>query len=1198
MLPVARRTPGLLRSQVEGLLEFRILGPVQVLDDGGQLLPLGGAKQRATLAMLLLRRNEVVSRDQLEEGLWGNSPPPSAGPTIKTYVSRLRSILPGETQAARLVAQASGYRLRVEPGEFDLERFESLIETGRRAIDASDVEIARQSLREALALFHGTPLQDLAFAPFAQTEIGRLEELRLGALELALEADLAAGRHAEVVGELESLVGQYPFRELLWGQLMLALYRSGRQGDALVAFDRARRTLADELGVDPGQALQLLHHRILDQDSSLELVKADPAMVSTGTNTRAPSVAESTPSRGTATGSIGHPPAVSEPTADTDQHRRGRRGWSRRHLSVVATAVSMALALTVAALLLPRTSDPRRENSTSYRPGTALIDLTTRQLIYQIAPSELSISAYPISADGRFWVNDWSPNAYVEIDPRTGEIARKITPPARDPSVTQDFSTVTPFAIEGQDLWVTAGDDLVRMDVTLGKEADRVALDELGHGSGVAEGVAIGGGSVWVSRDVGRGQILRLAPDGLLQHVWNDITPSLNLAYGDGSLWIADEGGLARIDPQTQQVIHAGGIQGNCPGGGGGCVVAGGGFGWTSDGTKGLVYKVAPDGHIAATYSTGIGTGFMAYTDGILWVANSDDGTVSGIDAVTGETTSVFSFGHPVWTMAAGNDFLLVNLGQGVPIEAHIDALSGTVAKFFANSGELRDEEPALNTDPAAYQIEFATCAKLLNYPDAPAPVGLRLRPEVAAAMPKMSADGRTYTFRVRAGYRFSPPSNEPLTAETFRYSIERALSPELARGPTVAAPPGPRFIDDIAGEQAFRDGEAKHISGLRAMGNTLSITLVRPSPDFLERLALPYFCPVPQGTPFIAGAPHEEGANGEDFIVSAGPYYVADYENDVYVILKRNPNYAGPREPAFDAIAIREGADASAALGDIQNGGWDGITSLFDPALQPGGAVDRRWGELSSVDPKDQRYFLTPMLGARYIAFNSEHGIFADPTARRAAALAIDRRALAAAWGTTPSDQLLSPAFPGYVDRNVYPLSASKARARSLMDGRSGNALMPISSDCDACAATARIVQRDLAVIGIDVTIRKFDDLDAEIRSGVTFDLLDIRSDLPYPDPATFLSQIPRDVPPGWVSEAVSAEVRDVARLSGRRRIARAAALADRLALNEVPFVAYGIPQTPQILGPRISCRVFTSVGYGVNLGALCPSRRREATG
>src|SRR6266571_2387782 len=141
--------------------------------------------------------------------------------------------------------------------------------------------------------------------------------------------------------------------------------------------------------------------------------------------------------------------------------------------------------------------------------------------------------------------------------------------------------------------------------------------------------------------------------------------------------------------------------------------------------------------------------------------------------------------------------------------------------------------------------------------------------------MPTVSADGRTYTFRIRPGYRFSPPSNQPVTAETFRYSIERALSPRLAEGPVVANPPGPHVIDDIEGERAFLDGTASHISGLRAAGDTLSITLIRPSPDFLERLALPFFCLVPVGTPFVAGAPHG-GTGDEGYIVSAGPYYVA----------------------------------------------------------------------------------------------------------------------------------------------------------------------------------------------------------------------------------------------------------------------------------------------------------------------------------
>jgi len=238
-------------------LEFQILGPLQVLDEG-RPLRLGGAKQRSTLAILLLGRNRVVARDRLIEGLWGASPPPTAGATLDTYLSRLRRLLPGDAGAARLVTQPPGYRLRVEAGELDLERFETLLDRARRGYASGDARAAARDLREALSLFRGTPLEDLVHAPFAQAEIGPLEELRLSALERRLEADLADGRDAELVSELEALTARHPFRETLWAQLMLALYRAGRQAEALNAFDRARRTLAEEFGLEPGQALKQL----------------------------------------------------------------------------------------------------------------------------------------------------------------------------------------------------------------------------------------------------------------------------------------------------------------------------------------------------------------------------------------------------------------------------------------------------------------------------------------------------------------------------------------------------------------------------------------------------------------------------------------------------------------------------------------------------------------------------------------------------------------------------------------------------------------------------------------------------------------------------------------------------------------------------------------------------------------------------
>ena len=235
-------------------MEFQILGPLEVRDDG-EPVALGGGKQRALLALLLLRPNEVVSSDRLIDELWHGEPPETARKALQVHVSNLRKAL-GE---GRIVTQAPGYRLRVEPGELDLERFETL-----RGVGDAD------GLRSALAIWRGAPLADFAYEPFAQAERHRLEELRLTTIEQRIEADLELGRHADLVPELERLVADEPLRERPRAQLMLALYRCGRQADALDSYQTARRVLVDELGIEPGRALQELEGDILRQDPSLD----------------------------------------------------------------------------------------------------------------------------------------------------------------------------------------------------------------------------------------------------------------------------------------------------------------------------------------------------------------------------------------------------------------------------------------------------------------------------------------------------------------------------------------------------------------------------------------------------------------------------------------------------------------------------------------------------------------------------------------------------------------------------------------------------------------------------------------------------------------------------------------------------------------------------------------------------------------
>ncbi|MGH2920288.1 MAG: BTAD domain-containing putative transcriptional regulator [Solirubrobacteraceae bacterium] len=247
-------------------MEFRILGPIDVRGANGAVA-LGGNKPRAVLAVLLLHANEPVSAERLALALWGEDAPGSAVKTVQVHVSRLRKAL-GDPDIVD--TSAAGYRLRVRPDELDAQRFERLVEDGRRALSAGQAEQASSLLRDALSLWRGPALAELADEPFAAAEIARLEEQRLAALEARVEADLAAGRHAELVGELQQLVGDHPIRERLAGQLMLALYRCGRQSEALEAYAQARRMLVSEIGVEPGPELRRLQDAILRQDASLE----------------------------------------------------------------------------------------------------------------------------------------------------------------------------------------------------------------------------------------------------------------------------------------------------------------------------------------------------------------------------------------------------------------------------------------------------------------------------------------------------------------------------------------------------------------------------------------------------------------------------------------------------------------------------------------------------------------------------------------------------------------------------------------------------------------------------------------------------------------------------------------------------------------------------------------------------------------
>jgi len=846
------------------LLAFSLLGDLEVTS-GGEPVALGGAKQRTLLALLLLARGRPVSSDTLIESLWIGSAPSTAQKIVQVYISGLRKALGDE----RIVTRPRGYELVVAPGELDLDRFEEL---ARSAADAPP-EVALPRLREALALVRGRPLEGLELEAWAAPEIERIEERVLVAREAAAEAELALGRPAQLVPELERLVAEHPYRERLLELLMLALYRSGRQAHALAAYRRGAAGLREELGLEPGRPLRELEAAILAHDPALDV--------------RAPRTAA-----------------------------LRMRGRPRARLAAVA-AGTLLCAVAIAAGTFAFTRGDAASLS-SLPPGIAVLSTADRSLVAQVPTSEVSQPVEVAPGSGKLWVASLDPPSTVEIDPRTGAIVRRL-----GSVFPGEPGTMFP---DGSDIWFGQGGDLVRVNVVESRAVERHRLAGTGERFGLTS-IARCLGSLWVADNEGQ-TVLRLDAATAAVRARIHVRYPWALACAGDAIWVSSGGvGIQRIDPRTNRIAATARVPfPNVT------VLVGGGYAWTSNETNGTVYKVGRYGDVVATYRTGDGARQLTYAGGRVWVANGDAGTVTSIDAATGEQRT-YAFRHPVQSAAAIGSRLLVILNEGATYEDRIDSLKGDVARVIVPGYVFDPPDPALGESPWWYMVARATCAGLV----ATRPGETGTVPDLARQMPAVSGDGRTYTFELRRGVRFAPPSNGEVTAEAIRYSVERALSPRLG-----SSVPALRFLGDVVGVGAYRRSESRHIRGIQVRGDTISFTLAKPSRDFLARLALPYFCALPTTTPIVRGGLTVNAPP------SAGPYYVTDAFNGEYLILKRNPNYQGPRPARLDAIAFREGIADEEAVARVRAGTWDAAI-LAGALLAPGGAGARE----AASDPR-----------------------------------------------------------------------------------------------------------------------------------------------------------------------------------------------------------------------------------------------------
>jgi YVTN family beta-propeller protein len=636
-------------------MEYRVLGPLEVRD-GERSLPLAGAKQRALLALLLVNANHVVSRDRLIEELWGVQPPGTAVASVQVYISRLRKLLPPQT----LLTRPPGYLLEIGSDELDLQRFERLLAEGREELARGDPERASIVLREALALWRGPALAEFAFDPFAQAEIGRLEDMRLVAVDARIAADLALGRHADLIGELEALIADNPHREHLRGELMLALYRSGRQAEALEAYRNARHALVDELGIEPSAALQQLEKQILTQDTELD----PPPKTQHGARPE-PSAAPRALERKQVTVLFADLGMADETEQDPEQ-----AGAFLDRIDDEAAAEIEAAGGTVekglaGALLATFGAESARQQDHAVRAVSAA--LATRNRLTHVFGDGLSLRMGVASGEvilGR-------PGSFVTGTPVAGaaRLVRFAQPGEIVVGEQTAIATAGAFELQHRDgAYVLFGAlARTRSPAQAARRRKRRRLLVLAAALVVAAAIA---GAVDLAT---RPSPITVPPNsvGIIDPKTNKVVGHVpvgsrpdGIDVGEGAVWVAnlDDKTLSRVDPETRAVTRTVSLDGKTPTG----LAVGFGAVWVAHGVLGTVSRVAPKytgvEEIRTPFTrlvSGAGArGSVTVGAGSVWVAFGDS-SVSRIDpssreviasTIAGNTPSAIAYGiRSVW---------------------------------------------------------------------------------------------------------------------------------------------------------------------------------------------------------------------------------------------------------------------------------------------------------------------------------------------------------------------------------------------------------------------------------------------------------------------------------------------------------------------------------------------------------------------
>jgi YVTN family beta-propeller protein len=1115
-----------------------------------------GRQGRLLFAFLVLEHDVPVPRDQLAAALWADLPPATWDKALSVLVSKLRAMLSslGVDGTRALTSSFGCYRLDLPEGCWvDVLAASDAMQLAERALARGDPRQAAAEAAKAEVWLRGTFLPG-DVAGWVEDRRHLLTAVRGRAFDVLARANLALGEAGEAARWAEEAIDLEPFHESGYRLLIDAHALAGNRAEGMRVYERCRTLLSEELGAYPSPETEAVHLRLLEAPApSAASHRARSAVI-----TPAPVIA----------------PATIPVQPDRPPTRRPRVSRWRRLIGGTA-AVGLVVGAGVIGVATATRGDGRTAAS---RPDVPLANTLLAMDASGSESQRVAVGAHPVAvavADGSLWVASMDEQSVTRVDAATGRVLRSI-PLGGVP---------TALAATGDAVWTS---DQTGRIMRIDPEYNRaVTVKQLAAGSAASRGVywpmVAAFGSVWV-----------VDPDGFvarLDHETGRQTASVevgeeptSITSGAGSLWVTNgaDGTVTRIDPTTL-------LARTMPVGHGPAAAAVNSAGvWVANSGDNTVVRIDPQTNaVVASTPVGEGADAILATDRSVWVADGRDGTVVMLDPKSGAATRSLHVGGTPTAVVAAAGLVWVAVAAAPPKPPP----AGGVAHLT-----MQDDLPSL--DPAlgltnAPSLLYATCANLLTYPDAAAPAGSQVVPEVAEAVPSPTNGGRTYTFTIRPGFRFSPPSNQPVNAQTFKSTIERVISPRLGS-------PLADGFSDVVGYREFVSGMPGGLRGVVANGDRLTITLAHPDGALLADLAGGGACAVPTGTPDAAG--------GLDAIPSAGPYFISSYTPRQQLVLTRNPGYRGGRPHKMDQFVVAIGINGGRALKDIEAGTAD--YALDGLPREAASRLEAQYGPDSpAARAGHQQYFVSAANASLWLHMNTSRPMFADVNLRRAVNEALDRPSLVAqgrrfaevnpfnaGWPTT---DLLPSMMHGASDLNLYPVAGPDLnKARQLAGHITATAVM-YTPNQSPWMEQAQIVRADLAPLGIDVQVMDFpiDDYFVRIeRRGEPFDLAISGWANSTTDPAQVLSnfdsstiQATNNSNLSYVHDpALDRQLHAAAELSGPERDRAYSRLELVVERDVVPVAAIAVDASRDFFSARVGCQLYQPV-YGIDLGALC---------